>query len=100
MNIKTIIYYAVGIALTVIIWGLNSVYFLFLLLGFGIGIFLYKYVKDMYDNTINAFFTGELRKREMKEKELELELEKIRAEKSELETEKMHRDDKEEKKEQ
>jgi uncharacterized membrane-anchored protein YhcB (DUF1043 family) len=54
------------------------IYCLFLLIGFGVGIFLYSWVKNLYDNTINAFFTGELHKRQMKQKELELELEKVK----------------------
>jgi uncharacterized metal-binding protein len=75
---RTYIYYIIGIVVTVVIFGLNKGYFLFLLLGFGVGILLHNWVKDMYDNTINAFFTDELRKRQMKKKVLEQELERLK----------------------
>jgi hypothetical protein len=75
---KTYLYYIIGIVVTVVIFGLNSGYFIFLLIGFGVGILLHGWVKNMYDNTINAFFTDELRKRQIKRKLLEQELEKYK----------------------
>jgi hypothetical protein len=75
---RTYIYYIIGIIVSVVIFGLNMYYFMFTLLGFGVGILLHNWVKDMYDNTINAFFTDELRKRQIKRKLLEQELEKYK----------------------
>jgi hypothetical protein len=79
INFKRIyVYYIIGIVVSVVVFGLNKGYFLFLLLGFGVGILLHGWVKNMYDNTINAFFTDELRKRQIKRKLLEQELEKYK----------------------
>jgi hypothetical protein len=72
------IYYILGIVITIILFGWRKDYFLFLLIGSGLGLLLHTWVKDIYDNTINAFFTSELTKRNMRQKDLELELEKLK----------------------
>lgn len=75
---RTWIYYIVGTIIFVVLFGFNMGYCLFLLMGFGVGILLNNWIKGLYDDTVNAFFTGELRKRETKRKELEQELERLK----------------------
>ena len=73
----TYLYYIIGVIVTIIIYGLDKAYFLFLLLGFGVGILLHNWIKGLYDDTINAFFTSELRKRQMEKRELEQKLDRL-----------------------
>jgi hypothetical protein len=79
INIKRIyVYYIIGIIVTIVIFGLNKGYFLFMLTGVGVGLLLHKWVKEQYNNFTNVFFTDELRKREMKRRLLEQELERLK----------------------
>jgi hypothetical protein len=71
------LYYIVGTVVFIVLFGVNKGWCLFLLIGFGLGILFHGWLKDMYDNTVNAFYTGEVHKRDMKRKELEQELERL-----------------------
>jgi hypothetical protein len=62
-----------------ILFGVNKGYFLFTLIGFGIGMFLHNWIKELYDNTINAFYSSEKQKRDNRKKNLEQELERLNA---------------------
>lgn len=72
------IYYIVGIAVFVGVFGWNKGYWLFMLIGFGLGFALHNWIYDKYIDFINAFYADEVRKRQMKRKELEQELEKLK----------------------
>jgi hypothetical protein len=76
---KSYLYYVAGTAIFVVLFGLSKEWCLFLLIGFGLGYILHNWLDDMFINWKNAFFTDELRKREMKKKELEQELEKLKS---------------------
>jgi hypothetical protein len=75
---KNYIYYIAGAVVFVVIFGIDKLGSLFLLLGFGLGYLLHGWVNGLFTDWKNAFFTGELRKREMKVKELEQELERLK----------------------
>jgi hypothetical protein len=74
---KEYLYYVLGVVGVIVVFGIGQLYFYVLLAGFGVGYLLHDWIKGMYDNSINVFFTGEVRKRSMKRKELEQELEKL-----------------------
>jgi hypothetical protein len=72
------LYYLIGVALFVALFGYDKVLCLFLLIGFGIGYLLHNWLNGIYTDFVNAFFTDELRKRQIKRKELEDELERLK----------------------
>jgi len=49
-----------------------------MLMGFGLGYLLHNWIFEKYTDFVNAFFTDELRKRQIKRKELEQELERLK----------------------
>jgi hypothetical protein len=75
---KTWLYYIVGTALFLILFGINKEWTLFLLIGCGVGLLLHNWIDNIFIDWKNAFFTDELRKREMKKRELERELELLK----------------------
>lgn len=75
---KQYLYYIVGTIVFVIIYSFDKIGTLMLLGGFGIGYLLHNWLRGMYEDTLNAFFTTETRKRQMKKRELEQELEKLK----------------------
>ncbi|MGA2476979.1 MAG: hypothetical protein ABSF73_10205 [Terriglobia bacterium] len=72
------IYYVIGAVVFVAVFGINKGYWLFMLMGFGLGYLLHNWIFEKYTDFVNAFFTDELRKRQIKRKELEQELERLK----------------------
>jgi hypothetical protein len=75
---KSWIYYIVGTIVFIVLFGIDKMWTLFLLTGFSLGYLLHNWLNNIFVDWKNAFFTDELRKREMKKKELEQELEKLK----------------------
>lgn len=75
---KEWLYYVTGTIVFFVLWGLNVGYCLFILIGFGLGVVLHSWIMGMYNDTVNAFYTNESRKRSIRQKELEQELEKYK----------------------
>lgn len=74
---KNHIWYILGSIVALVVFGIDKIYFLFMLAGVGLGLVLHTWVKGILDNMTNVFFTNESLKREMRKKELENELQKI-----------------------
>lgn len=80
---KSQIWYIIGGAIALAVFGIDKAWFLFMLMGIGIGLILHGWVSGILTDMSNTFYDNESRKREMKKRDLENQLEKLKIEEEE-----------------
>ena len=78
MNLKTLMFIAVGISVFIGIYLISMISTLTLLIGFGFGVWLHNWIKDIFKNYQKGIYLSEKADMEHRRKELESELEKLK----------------------
>ena len=77
MNLKNILVLIIGTVIFVVIWFFSIVVALSLLCGSGIGLLVFKPIKELFNNLQRNIYLSEKENISSRKKELESELEKI-----------------------
>jgi len=80
MNLKTLVYIVVGIAVFLGIWLINILSGVALMFGFGLGFLLHNYFDNMFKNLQRNIYLTQKLDMEKRKRDLEVELEKIKNE--------------------
>lgn len=77
MNLKTLIYFVIGISVFLGVYLFDMFYALTLLVGFGFGLLLNNYIKDIFKNFQKSVYLSEKSERENRKRQIQAELEQL-----------------------